>query len=145
MRAFAGIIVGLIVGFVATIAIGLLVGIVYPSSASVDLNRPEQIIEAFAAMPFGAKLGLMLAWFGGALVGAIVAKLIARKGWVAWTVTGLVVAYVIANVFVLPMPGWMQALSIVAPLLGGLLGNHLVASRDTDPAPAMTTDGDEDA
>ncbi len=71
----------------------------------------------------------MLAWFGAALVGAAVAKLIAPRSWVAWTVTGLIALYVVANVFVLPMPGWMQALSVAAPLLGGLIANHLVADR----------------
>ena len=143
MRALAGIVVGLVAGFLATIIIGIVGGMIYPSPAGVEIANARQIIEAFVEMPLGAKVALMLAWFGGALVGAFVAKLIARSAWPAWTVTGLIAAYVVANTFVLPMPGWMQALSIAAPLIGGLIANHLV--RDGVPDAVDAADMSADA
>ena len=30
---------------------------------------------------------------------------------------------------ILPMPGWLQAIAVAAPLIGGLIGNHLVGER----------------
>jgi len=130
MRAIGGIVAGLVVGLLVTIVIGVVGGLIFPISAnSADFSRPQQIVDAFAEMPQGMKVTLMLAWFGGTLAGAAVAKRIAGSAWVAWAVAGLIAAYVIANVIVLPMPGWMQALSIAAPLLGGFIANHLVATR----------------
>jgi hypothetical protein len=127
MRAVAGIVVGLIAGFIATVVIGIIgIGATFTAPAGMNVSNPQQVLEAFAQMPPGSKIALMIAWFSGGLVGALVAKLIARRGWVAWTVAGLAAAYVVLNILVLPLPGWMQALSIAAPLIGGLIANHLV-------------------
>ena len=136
MRAIAGIIVGLIAGFAATILIGIVgIGATFSAPAGMEAGNPRQVLEAYANMPQGAQIALMAAWFGGGFVGALVAKLIARRSWAAWTVAGLIAAYVLLNMLVLPLPGWMQALSIAAPLIGGLIGNHLVAGH----APAAAT------
>jgi len=134
MRALIAIIIGLVVGLAVTIAIGIAGGLLYPPSGTASLTDPEQVIEVFARSPLGLRIALMLGWFGGALAGAACAKLIARKAWAAWAVTGLIAAYVVINIFALPMPGWMQALSFVAPLLGGLIGNHLVGGAAADAA-----------
>ncbi|HMG47095.1 MAG TPA: hypothetical protein VK614_06515 [Allosphingosinicella sp.] len=143
MRAVAGIVVGLIAGFIATVVIGIIgIGATFTAPAGMNVSNPQQVLEAFAQMPTGPKIALMVAWFSGGLVGALVAKLIARRGWVAWTVAGLVAAYVVLNILVLPLPGWMQVLSIAAPLIGGLIANHLVKGRapDVPEEAAATTD-----
>jgi hypothetical protein len=127
MRALAGIVVGLIAGFIATIVIGIFgIGATFNVPAGTNLSHPQQVVEAFAGMPAGAKIALMVAWFVGGLVGALVAKLIARRGWAAWAVAAVIAVYVLLNTLVLPLPGWMQVLSIAAPLIGGLIANHLV-------------------
>jgi hypothetical protein len=145
MRALGGIVAGLVAGLVAAILIGI-VGMGATMSGhpvQVDLNRPDRVIDAFAAMPTGPKLALVAAWFACGLVGALVAKLISRKGWAAWAVTLLVAAYVLLNVMILPLAGWLQALSVIAPLVGGLIGNGLV--RGSTIAPAATTTEAEEA
>ena len=130
MRALAGIAVGLVAGFVATILIGIVgIGLTYTPPAGMNAGNPALVMEAFASMPTASKIALMVAWFGGGLAGAAIAKLIARASWAAWTVTLLIGAYVVLNSIVLPLPAWMQALSIAAPLIGGLIGNHLVRER----------------
>ena len=130
MRAVAGIVAGLIAGFVATILIGIVgIGMTFTPPAGMKAANPAVVMEAFASMPTASKIALMVAWFGGGLVGAALAKLIARQSWAAWTVTLLIGAYVVLNSIVLPLPAWMQALSIAAPLVGGLIGNHLVRER----------------
>ena len=130
MRALAGILAGLVAGFAATILIGIVgIGMTYTPPAGASASNPAEVMATFAAMPTAAKVALMFAWFGGGLAGAAVAKLIARRAWAAWTVTLLIGAYVVLNSIVLPLPAWMQALSIAAPLIGGLIGNHLVRER----------------
>ena len=45
-----------------------------------------------------------------------------------------------ASTLFLPLPGWMQALSFGAPLIGGLIGNHLV--RGGRRAGPLTTEAE---
>jgi hypothetical protein len=142
MRAIAGIIAGLITGLLATILVGSIgVGATLSGPIRADVSDPRQVVEAFANMSLGPQLALMAAWFAGGLIGALIAKLIARRSWAGWTVAVLIAAYVVLNMLVLALPGWMQALSVVAPLLGGLIGNHLV--RGGAAPAAATTDAGE--
>lgn len=127
MRAILGIIGGLVAGVVAIIGVGFIgVAMTLPVPAGVNPSNTNQVIEVFANAPVAAQLAMMIAWLAGGLVGALVAKLISRTGLVAWIVVALIAAYILANVFILPLPGWMQALWIAAPLIGGFIGSHLV-------------------
>ena len=56
-------------------------------------------------MPAAPKLAFLAALFGGALAGAAVAKLIARRAWPAWTVTALIALYVVLSILSLPLTG----------------------------------------
>lgn len=139
MRIFLGILVGLVVGFLVAIVVG---GIAVAATASGVLPRDasgglgsQQVMEIFAALPVGAKLGFVLAWFFGVLCGASLAKLIARTSWIVWAVAGPILVYVLLNVMVLPMPAWLQALSVAGPLLAGFLANRLVAGAAARSAP----------
>ena len=130
MRAFLGILAGIVVGFVALVVIALVGGLIFPAPVPAGgMSRPQQLIEMFETLPIGAKSAVILAWFGGALAGAAVAKMIVGRGWAAWTITGFFAVYVLLNVLILPMPGWLQAVAVAAPLIGGLIANHLVADR----------------
>ena len=127
MRAILGIIGGLVAGIVAIIVVGMIgVGATFTPPPGMNPSDPRQVMEAFAAMPTATQLAMMAAWLSGGMVGALVAKLISRSAMVAWIVAALIAVYVLLNVFVLPLPGWMQALWIAAPLLGGFMGNHLI-------------------
>lgn len=137
MRAVLGIIVGLLVGFLALILIGIIgVGATYTVPADINLYDNRAVLELLLNMPPGPKIAFVVALFGWALVGAAIAKLIARRAWAAWTVTGLVTVYVVLSVIALPLAAWMQAVAIAAPLIGGLIANHLIAARL--PAAATT-------
>lgn len=139
MRAIAAIIAGLIAGFAALILIGVVgVGSTYSLPVGIDPYDNGQVIALIQAMPAAPKLALLAALFGGALAGAALAKLIARRSWAGWTVTALIALYVVFSILSLPLTGLEQALAIVAPVLGGLIGNHLVKTK-----PGM--EGDEAA
>lgn len=124
-RIIGGLIVGLIAAIVAMLAIAFAGGQIYPMSGEVDAINPEQIGGAFAASPLGAKLSVILSWFGAAFVGAWVAKRISGLNWTAWAIAGLIALYVLVSIFVLPMPVWMQVTAVAAPLIGGLLASHV--------------------
>jgi hypothetical protein len=130
MRGILAVVAGIVAGFAATILIGLVAGMIVPRPARLEGFSGEQLIGAFPGLPMAAKIAIVLSWFGGALAGAAVAKLIARKAWPAWTATGFFTLYVLLTTLVLPMPGWLQATAVVGPLIGGLIANHLVAGRD---------------
>lgn len=126
MRAILGILGGLVAGAAAMLALALVGGMMFPAPGSVDPSRPQQILNAFETLPEGGKWAILISWFGGALVGAAVAKMIVRRDWAAWLVAILFALYVLASVFILPMPAWMQVVAVVLPLIGGFIANHLV-------------------
>ncbi|MBV9372695.1 MAG: hypothetical protein JO276_03820 [Sphingomonadaceae bacterium] len=144
MRAVGGIIAGLIVAMVVTILVGI-IGLRFTFSvpSNVDAGNAQALLDTLGGMSAAAQLTLAAAWLLGGLAGAWVARRIAGAGWPAWIVTLLVAAYVLLNTLILPMPGWMQVVWIAAPLIGGLIGNHL--GRGTAAPAAATTDEAGDA
>lgn len=142
IRNILGIVAGLIVAVVTVMAIQALGHLLYPYPADVDLSDPEQIARVFPTIPVTAKLFVVAAWFGGALAGAATAKAIAGRDWAAWTIAGLIAIGAVANLFVIPHPAWMQLSAVIAPLLGGLVANHLVRRRER-PARAATAEASD--
>ena len=136
MRAALGILAGLVAGLIAMIAIAALGGLIYPSPVGIDARNAEGLAAAFPGLPTGAKLAILLSWLGGALIGAAIAKRIIGRAWAAWTIAGLATVLVLVNVMILPMPGWLQVVSVLAPVLGGLIANHIVAEGREAAGPA---------
>ena len=140
IRSILGVIAGIVVAVLTVMAVQALGHALYPYPADVDLNDPEQIARVFPTIPLAAKLFVVAAWFGGALAGAAVAKAIAGRDWAAWTIAVLIAIGGLANIFVIPHPVWMQVSAVVAPLLGGLIANHLVRRREFAARPAASAD-----
>lgn len=134
MQALAGIIVGLIVDVIVTILVGV-IGFHFTFTPPAGLNPadPRALMEALGGLTVGAQLAMALAWFCGALAGAWVARRISGHRWAAWTVALLMTLYVVLNIFVLPMSASMQVVWVLAPLVGGTIGNGL--ARNRPPAP----------
>ena len=142
MRAIAAIIAGLIAGFLVLILIGVVgIGVTYTLPAGLDPYDSRQVTALIGAMPTAPKLALLAALFAGALAGAAVAQLIARRAWPGWTVTALIALYALLSILSLPLAGGEQALAIAAPVLGGLIGHHLVKTKPAStPETAAPTD-----
>ena len=145
MRAVGGIIAGLIAAAAITILVGF-VGMLltFRVPASVHPGDTRALVDTLANLPVGALSALAVAWLTGAIAGAWTARRISGLGWAAWVVTLIFAAYVVLNAWILPMPGWMQVVWIVAPLIGGLIGNHLGRGA-VAPAAATTDAGDATA
>ena len=137
MRAFGGLIGGLVAGIIVMMLVGFIGGLMFPMGAQMDPYNAQQIQATFEAASIGAKLMVVLSWAFGALAGAVVAKKISGADWAAWAIAVLFALYVLASVFVLPMPGWLQAVAVALPLVGGYVATRHVRAR---PA-AGSTDG----
>jgi hypothetical protein len=125
-RIFAGLIVGVIAAMAIILAIDWAGHHFYPIASDVALDDPETMLADYvAALPVGAKLTSVFAWFAGALGGGYLALRITRRRWAAWAVAAVVAAAGIANVLLLPHPVWMQIAAVVAPSLGAVIANHI--------------------
>jgi purine-cytosine permease-like protein len=129
MRSVAAIIAGLIAGFIGLALVSVIGEAVFPTNIAVNLRDPAQIKASFAALPLALKIVTTLGWFATGLVGGLVAKRISGRIWPVWTVAGLFALYVVVNIAVLPMPAWMQAASLAAPLLGAAIAHHYGPGR----------------
>jgi hypothetical protein len=135
MRAVLAVIAGVLAGMAAMMCLAYLGEMMFPTvAARVSGGMIEQATAAFANTPLQMRLCLVLAWFIGGLVAGVVAKLIVRDGRIAWTAIAILTVLTAINIFVLPYPVWMEIANVLAPLLGGLVGNHLVAARAEEPA-----------
>ena len=131
-------ILGTIAGIAAAMAIVLLVEwighLLHPLPADVDMSDPEAVGRAVEAAPFAARLIVVAAWFLGAAGGALVARLVSRRYWSGWVVAAVIAAGGVVTVLMIPHPAWMQVAAVAAPLLGGLVGQHLPLPAGWRPA-----------
>jgi hypothetical protein len=125
MRMIGGVVAGLIVAFLCVYGIETIGHSLYPPPPGFDLSNPDDMARMIAVMPVGAKVAVVLGWFVGALVGALVADKIARRGLAGWIVAILVVAAGIATMVMIPHPAWMWVAGIGLPLLAAWLAQRL--------------------
>ena len=143
LRIILGIVGGVIAGFAAIWLTDMIGHSIYPIPSDVSIGNPEQMGALIRGMPGGAQAFVVAAWFAGALVGGIVANLIADQRWTAWVIAGFVALASILNILMIPHPEWMQISAVVAPVLGGLIAAHLARPRRRAGSP--TAEGEADA
>lgn len=138
MRAVLGIVVGVIVGVLAQTGADVVNNILYPVRISNMLDL-EQVARAMEARPTAALALGAFSYFLGGLVGGLVGKLIWRHKAAAWIPAILLALMALIIAFNLPMPSWAMFATFAAPLIGGLIANHLV--KDAQAA-AEALDGE---
>jgi uncharacterized membrane protein YeaQ/YmgE (transglycosylase-associated protein family) len=112
MRIVAGLIVGILVFLGILLAAEWLAHQVSPRPASTGLYAI-----------------VVVAYFGSALAGALVAGLIARRSGAAWAIAILFTLGVLWTLADVPHPLWMQIASVLAPLLAGFVASAIVRRR----------------
>ena len=133
LRIIGGILAGIVTLFVAVFAIEWIGHQFFPISAEVNVRDPAANPTLVTGAPLGAQLFVVAAWFGGALLGGLVAGRISDRHWAAWTIVALVVLAAIANIAMIPHPVWMQIGAVVAPLLGGFVASRLMPEAGWRP------------
>lgn len=145
MRGILGIVAGLIGVAVAMMLVSFIGAQIISTAPAVNTSSVAEIKATYGGLSTEARLMVIASWFFGVLAGAAIAKRIAGRPWAAWTIAGLFEAYLLLNVLMLPMPGWMQVAALAAPLLAGLAANHLVANRVTVTVEEGETEAHRDA
>lgn len=131
MRATLAVIAGIVAGIAAMMAISFIGSALFPIVAPpAPGNEIERATAAFSYASTELKLFYVLAWFVGGLAAGAIAKWIAPSGRIAWVAVAVLTVLIAANMFILPYPVWMEIATVMAPLLGGLVGNHLVRARE---------------
>lgn len=144
LRNIGAVLAGLIAGCIGLGLVAFLGGSAFPTHAEVSLGDPGAIKTVFAELPVQVKLVIMAAWFAAGVVGGLVARWISGRGGPVWTVAILFAVYVAMNIAVLPMPGWMQAASLAAPILGGVIAHRFGPLPRLRPVEAEGDDWSED-
>ncbi|MGQ0660647.1 hypothetical protein [Sphingosinicella sp.] len=131
MRMILGILAGIIVAVACVAGIEALGHMIYPPPPGFDATNPRDIDRLMSVMPVMALVFVLVAWFVGALAGALAANLVARRVMAGWVVALLVIAGGVATMVMIPHPGWMWAAGIVLPLLAAFAAARFAPSRAT--------------
>ncbi len=119
LRGVVGVVAGLIVGAVLVGAVQMVAHMMYATVTPVDRTDRAAVERFIAALPIGAFVMILLAYFIGTFVGSSVASRIGRS-----TIPGLIVAVLLfggalSNLFTIPHPTWMV---VAVPLVFGTAG-----------------------
>ena len=129
MRTALAVLVGILTAFAVQAGVDAIGSLLYPY-AITDMWDRRKYAEAFAARPTGALLLTVLGYFLAGLAGGLAAKLIARRNWACWVPAGVLALTAILLASAYPLPAWTWFAMFAAPLVGGLLANHLVAAQE---------------
>ncbi len=118
MRWLIGIGAGVAAALLLLLLIETFGDVVFPLPEPDGAVDPRAQAQLIPNQPFPAKLIILLAWFGGTLVGAGLAIRLGGRRIIGWTVA---LAVMVRNVFAMSAiayPGWMWLAGIFLPLAG---------------------------
>lgn len=136
LRNIAAVVVGLVLGSVANMAIVMLGPALVPPPPSVDMTTAEGLQQAMPLLQPKHFIAPFLAHALGTLVGALLAYGIAgsRKALFAWVIGVLFLCGGIAASLMIPAPTWFKAIDLLfayLPMawLATLIGARMRSSR----------------
>ena len=142
MRWLIGIGAGIVAGVLLLLLVQAFGDLLYPLPQPDGAIDPREQAQLIPDQPFPYKIIVLLAWFGGALVGAGVAIRLGGRRLFAFAVA---TAVVIRNVFAMSAiayPGWMWFAAILLPFGAAWLAWRYMPLRSALPqAIAVPTDG----
>ena len=125
MRAFGGLIAGILIAFVIAIAATLLAIAFFPLPKGFEPKSQADLANYYLNAPFATLATIVVGRFLAALGGGWAGIAIGGARWIAW-VTGVVLAlYLLVEMSSIPHPLWMQISGIIAPLVGAAIAHHL--------------------
>jgi hypothetical protein len=138
MKALLGLLAGIAAAALVMMAVGYVGTTLYPLHVPADPSDRQALIEGINAAPVGAQVSVLLAWFLGTFAGAALARKVSGATWPGWTIAG-VLAALLAFIFFVPLPIWLQTLAPISPLLGAAAADILIPRRKAERAAADET------
>jgi hypothetical protein len=134
MRQILAPIVGIIAGGLVVAAIESVGHAMYPVPA-LDWTDMAQVRAAIAALPVGAFVFPVVAWWLGTLAGAVVAIRVARvRPWLHAGLVGVVLlAATIGNLVSIPHPWWVAVTGPLGVAVATWAAVALTGTRDPEP------------
>lgn len=131
IRCIVAVICGVIAGGAFNMAVILLSWRIYPPPEGADMYDPATMKAYVETLPAPAFLIILVAHAGGALVGGLVAALIARRSRLVLgaIVGGIFLVAGIMNAMSIPAPLWFVVIDLILYLPGGILGASLLPRR----------------
>jgi hypothetical protein len=124
IRNLAGLATGLGVAIMTVMAVEGIGNRLYPPPAGYDLTSGSA-----ETLPFETLVWPVIGWFLGAVAGSWVAVRVSGERWLSWAVAVCVLAATILNLALITHPTWVIVAGIIAPVLGGWLGQRLPHGR----------------
>jgi hypothetical protein len=130
LRSILAVLLGAVLAFVLVACVEAIGHVVYPLPADLDLSDSDSVNAAITAMPVGAFLFVLLAWVVGTFGGAVLASWLAGRAPIVHglVIGGLLLAAGVANMLMLPHPGWFCVVAVLlvpsAAYVGAALGGN---------------------
>ena len=129
VRGLVAVVAGLVVAMLVIGGVEAIGHAIFPPPPDLDLARAEDQARMMDAIPFAAKLTVVLAWFLGSLAGACSAIAIARRVLPAWIVAVIIACLGLWTTQLFPHPDWMLASAVVLPLVAVLVAKRMMLRR----------------
>lgn len=126
VRSAAAVVAGLVVAMLVIAGVEAGGHALFPPPEGLDLRRTEDQARMMEAIPFEAKLAVVVAWFLGSLAGACAAIAISRRVLPAWIVAVAIAGLGLWTTQIFPHPDWMLASAVVLPLVAVLVAKRLM-------------------
>jgi hypothetical protein len=124
IRTLAGLAAGLAVAIMTVMAVEGIGNQLYPPPAGYDMTSASA-----ETLPFETLVWPVIGWFLGAAAGAWVAVRVSGENWPGWAIAIFVLAATILNLVLITHPTWVIVAGVIAPLLGGWVGQLLPKER----------------
>ena len=129
IRQLAGLAAGLTVAIFTVAAVEAVGYQLYPPPAGYDMTEASS-----ETLPFETLVWPVIGWFLGAIAGSWVAVRVSGERWAGWAIAACVLAATILNLVLITHPLWMIVAGVIAPLLGGWVGQMLPKERRSPAA-----------
>ncbi len=125
VRTIVAILLGVFAGAIIVALVEGASHIIWPPPEG-NLQDPEFLKSIMHEIPFGAKMGVLVAWGLGVFGGGIIARFIShRHTYAAWTVGVIILGFGMMTMIAIPHPTWMIFNAFVFTLIGILLANRV--------------------
>lgn len=129
IRSALVLLAGVVAAVLVVVLMDRVVASIYPLPAGIDLNNPESMRQAVAALPAAAFLLLVVGWALAAGAGSYLAARLSthNRATHGLIVTLFVLVATVANLAAIPHPVWLWPATIILIPAAGWAATRLVA------------------